>query len=75
MTVAATETSHEQLTQEILRVTGIIKVNFPVLYASIYDTPSFISFEEERMEYERYEHYLEFLQGQLNLHRGAYTGN
>jgi len=68
-TAIDTETVQQQLTQEIMRVTGIIKVNFPSLYSTLYDTPAFISFEEERMEQEQFEQYLGFLQAQLNDHR------
>ena len=49
-TAIDTETVQQQLTQEIMRVTGIIKVNFPSLYSTLYETPAFISFEEEHME-------------------------
>jgi len=70
-TAIDTETVQQQLTQEIMRVTGIIKVNFPSLYSTLYETPAFISFEEEHMEQEQFEHYLGFLQAQLNDHRIA----
>ena len=74
-TAFETETDQHVLTQEILRVTGIIKVNFPKLYATLYETPSFNAFEEEHMETEQFENYLSFLQSQLSLYRSAYVRN
>ena len=70
-----TETGLQQLTQEILRTTGIIQVNFPSLYATLYDTHSFVAFREGRMEPGQLEHYLEFLQRQVSLYRSASRRN
>ena len=67
-----TETDIHQLMQEIVRVTGIIKVNYPVLNASLYETPVFVSYEDEELEEEEFQDYLEFLNTQLAIHRIAY---
>lgn len=72
ITAMETETDIHQLMQEIVRVTGIIKVNYPVLYASLYETPLFTSYEDEELEEEDFQDYLEFLNGQLAIHKATY---
>ena len=74
-TAQETETDLQQLTQEILRVTGIIKVNFPALYSAICETPQFTAFEEEQLEENQHQDYLGFLSEQLRIHRTSYSKN
>lgn len=72
ITATETETDIHQLMQEIVRVTGIIKVNYPVLYASLYETPLFVSYEDEELEEDYFQDYLEFLNNQLAIHKVTY---
>jgi hypothetical protein len=69
------ETDLHQLTQEIVRVTGIIRVNYPALHTTLCSDPYFVSYRTELLQDDEHQTYLEFLAKALDVHRSLVRHN